>query len=99
MPRTILVFFLVLAIVSTAFLAVWQRNEMIRVGYETESLQRRRKVLLRLKKELVAEIASLSAVARIEAIALEQLQMKPPDPKQRVMIATRETHETNNSAE
>lgn len=72
---------------------------MIQMGYETESLQGKKKVLLRRKKELIAEIASLSAVERIEEIALEQLQMKSPDSGQRVIIALREKHESHDEGE
>ena len=63
---------------------------MIQMGYDTESLQEKKKILLRRKKEHMAEIASLSALKRIEEIALEQLQMKSPDPKQRIIIVSRE---------
>lgn len=99
MPRTIVLIFLIFSMITTAFLAVWQRNEMIQIGYQTESLQQKKKQGLRLKKELVGEIASLSAVERIEKIALEQLHMKPPDPGQRIIIASREKNRSSDKKE
>ncbi len=89
MPRLIFtVLILITPIVITSFLAVWQRNEMIRIGYETVTLQSNKRALLRHQKELLVEVERLSALDRIEQIALEQLGMKQSQPGQRVFIAT-----------
>lgn len=90
MSRVLLTFLLIVPMVSTAFLAVWQRNQMIQVGYETAFLQNKKTLLLRARKELIAELASLSTAERIAQIALEQLQMKPPADWQRVYVAVNE---------
>ncbi len=87
MPRIRLVILLIVPMILTAFFAVWQRNEMIQIGYETEALQQKKTKLLRRQKELIAEISSLSAAERIERIALERLQMKSADPGQRIYVA------------
>lgn len=88
MPRLILLLLIFIGpIVITSFLSVWQRNEMIRIGYETETLQKQKRALLRHQKELLAEVERLSALDRIEQIALGQLGMKASQPEQRVFIA------------
>lgn len=73
-------------ILILAFLSLWQRNQMVRIGYEIETLQEQKKELVRIRKELLAEAETLSAVDRIEQIAMEQLGMKVPRPQQRVYV-------------
>jgi cell division protein FtsL len=73
-------------ILVLAFLSLWQRTQMVRIGYEIESLQEQKKELVRIHKELLAEAETLSAVNRIEEIAMEQLDMKVPRPQQRVYV-------------
>ncbi|MFQ5596537.1 MAG: cell division protein FtsL [Nitrospiria bacterium] len=87
MSRTFLMFVLIVPMLVFAFLAVWQRDEIIRIGYRTETLQEKKRALLRVRKDLVAELSFLSTAERIEQIAREQLQMKPPDPSQRIYIS------------
>lgn len=76
------------AILILAFLSLWQRNQMISIGYEIEQLKEEREGLRRVQKELLVEAESLSAVERIERIAFEQLQMKPSASQQRVHVNT-----------
>ncbi len=73
-------------ILFLAFLSLWQRNKMVHIGYEIESLQKQKKELVRIRKELLAEAETLSAVDRIERIAVKQLGMKVPRPQQRVYV-------------
>ncbi len=87
MPRLIFLLLTVIApIVLTSFLSVWQRNEMIRIGYKTETLQKQKSALLRHQKDLLVEVEHLSALDRIERIALEKLGMKQSQPEQRIFI-------------
>lgn len=86
MPRLIIFAILSMPMVVISFLSVWQRNEMIRIGYETEILHKKKNALLRHQKELRVEVERLSALGRIEQIALEQLGMKQPNREQRVFI-------------
>jgi cell division protein FtsL len=72
------------AILFFAFLLLWQRHQMIRIGYEIEQLREERVELLRMQKELLIEAESLTALDRIERIATEQLNMKQALPQQRV---------------
>lgn len=85
MPGLIL-FILGGAILVLAFLTLWQRNQMIHIGYEIEQLQRERAALLQTQKELLIEAESLSAMERIERIAVEQLEMNRPLSEQRVYV-------------
>ncbi|HIE65049.1 MAG: cell division protein FtsL [Nitrospira sp.] len=73
-------------ILILAFLSLWQRNQMVRIGYEIGRLQVQKKELVRIRKELFAEAETLSAMDRIEQIAMEQLGMKVPRPQQRVYV-------------
>lgn len=86
MSRSIVLLLIILPIVVTSFFAVYKRNEMIRVGYETGALQKQKSALLRYQKELLVEVERLSALDRIEQIALEQIGMQHPEPEQRVFI-------------
>ncbi len=92
MPRLLLIILLIAPMLLIAFLAVWQRNGMIQLGYETEILQKERTVLLRHQKNLIAEISRLSSIERIERLALEEIQMKSAEPGQRVYISLRENN-------
>lgn len=74
------------SILMLAFLSLWQRNQMIYIGYEIEQLKEEKAALLRVQKELLVEAESLSAMERIERIAVEQLAMKPNVSKQRIYV-------------
>ena len=74
------------AILFFAFVLLWQRHQMVRIGYEIEQLRLERSELLRIQKELSIEVESLNALDRIERIATEQLNMKQPLPQQRIYI-------------
>ncbi len=86
MSRFIVLLLMIIPIVVISFLAVWQRNEMVRAGYETGTIQKQKSALLRHQKELLVEVERLSALDRIEQIALEQIGMQHPEPEQRVFI-------------
>ncbi|MFQ5779568.1 MAG: cell division protein FtsL [Nitrospiria bacterium] len=73
-------------ILVLAFLSLWQRNQMIHIGYEIERLQQEKEEMRLIRKDLLAEVETLSAVERIEQIATEQLGMKPADSRQRIYI-------------
>ncbi|VAX26186.1 hypothetical protein MNBD_NITROSPIRAE01-1188 [hydrothermal vent metagenome] len=77
---------LIIPIVIVSFLSVWQRNDMIKIGYKTEILQKEKHALLRHRKELRVHVERLSALDRIEQIALNELGMKHAEPEQRVYI-------------
>lgn len=86
MTRFTLALILITPIVIVSFLSVWQRNEIIRIGYKTEILKKEKHALLRHRKELLVQVERLNALDRIEQIALTELGMKHADPEQRVYI-------------
>ncbi len=69
-----------------ALLVLWQRTQMYRLGYEIEAMKRQKDDALRVHQQLLVEVESLSAVERIERIALDRLHMIPALPQQRVYI-------------
>ncbi len=87
MPRLLFIVLLIAPMVLLAFLAIWQRNGMIQLGYETEALQKDRTDLLRQQKDLFAKISRLSSIERIEHLALEEIQMKSAAPGQRIYVS------------
>ncbi|MBI3802311.1 MAG: cell division protein FtsL [Nitrospirae bacterium] len=80
--------FLVLggAILLLAFLSLWQRNQMIHLGYEIEQLHQQKVELQRIHRGLMVEAESLRAIERVEQIAIQQLKMSPALPQQRVYL-------------
>jgi len=92
MPRLLLVVSLITPMLLIAFLSVWQRNGIIQLGYETESLQKERTTLLRRQKDLLVEISRLSSIERIEQLALGEIQMRLPTPEQRVYVSRKKAN-------
>ncbi|MCG3116792.1 MAG: cell division protein FtsL [Candidatus Manganitrophus sp. SA1] len=74
------------AILFFVFLSLWQRNQMIHLGYEIEQLHQQKAELRRIHQTLLVEAESLSAIERVEQIAARQLKMSPILPEQRVYI-------------
>jgi cell division protein FtsL len=77
---------LVLLVVSLFVLFVWSRLEVINLGYRISQVDKNRKDLLRVNRELKLEIASLKSPSRLEKIGRENLNLFPPEPKQIVMV-------------
>lgn len=65
---------------------LWERNELVRLGYEIQQLQERQKELKQVNRQLLVEISSLSSYSRVEQIALTRLGMIRPDPHQVVVV-------------
>jgi len=80
---------LVASIVGTAVASVWLRDEILRLEYETEGFRQTKKGLLQDQRALTVRIEQLRSLERIEAIALGELGMKPPQPGQEIYIAVR----------
>lgn len=79
------------AILFLSLLSLWQRHQMIGIGYEIEQLRQQRVELLRIQKELLVEVESLNTLERIEQIAIQQLKMKQALPQQRVYMKRNKT--------
>lgn len=76
------------AIVGVALLLlyVWERNEIVRAGYQIERLKERKVTLQRERDELRVKVSALTAPERIARAAAEKLEMMPPRPGQVVLV-------------
>jgi cell division protein FtsL len=81
---------LVFTIVVISFLSLWQRARMTQVGYEIQAMQLQKERLMKIHKQLLVEVESVSALDRIEEMATRQLLMIPALPTTRIYIKDRE---------
>ena len=81
-----------LAIIGLLLLFVWERVDIVRVGYRIEQLKTHKVVLQREQDELRVTVSALTAPDRIARAATEKLGMVPPQPGQVVMVNA--THAT-----
>jgi cell division protein FtsL len=77
------------AIIFFSFLSLWQRTRMTRLGYEIQAMQKQKNQLLKIHKNLLIELESVSALDKIEEAAILQLSMIPAGPTTRVYLKDR----------
>jgi cell division protein FtsL len=77
---------LALAMLAFLLLFVWERVEVVRVGYHIERLKAQRTALQRERDELEVKVSALTSSERIARVAKEQLGMTPPQPGQVVLL-------------
>jgi cell division protein FtsL len=65
---------------------VWERVDMVRLGYQIERLKQERVRLERERDELRVKLSALSAPDRIAKIASEKLGMALPQQGQVIMV-------------
>jgi cell division protein FtsL len=65
---------------------VWERVEIVRVGYQIEHLKKQKVQLQRERDELRVRVSSLLAPERIARAAAEELGMEAPKPGQVVLV-------------
>ena len=65
---------------------VWQHIQVLRLGYALEGLRAHRATLLQEQKILTLELARLTALSRVEAIARARLEMETPRPGQVIVL-------------
>ena len=75
-----------LLLILSALFFVWSRIQVIQLGYEISSVLKEGRSLVEGNKQLRIEIATLKSYARIERIAVEQLNMSKPKPDQVIVI-------------
>lgn len=68
------------------FLFVWERVDMVRVGYQVERLKQEKTILERERDQLHVKVSALSAPDRIAKVATERLGMVPPQRGQVIMV-------------
>jgi cell division protein FtsL len=76
----------VLGIIGMLLLFVWERVDIVRVGYRVEQLKTQKVALQREQDELRVKVSALTAPDRIAKAATEKLGMIPPQPGQVVMV-------------
>ena len=74
------------------FVFVWERVDMVRIGYQIERLKRDKAVLERQRDELRVKVSALSAADRIAKLATEKLGMNLPQQGQVVIVQSRPSY-------
>lgn len=80
------------------FLFVWERVDIVRVGYHVERLKIEKVMLERERDQLRVKFSALSAPDRIAKVATEQLGMTPPQKGQVIMVQSRPAAEPRPNA-
>lgn len=76
----------VAAIMSMIFLFVWERVDVVRLGYHIERLKSQKIVLERERDELRVKLSSLTSPERIARAATDKLSMVLPEKGQVVLV-------------
>lgn len=76
-----------LGIIGLLLLFVWERVDIVRVGYRIEQLKTQKIALQREQDELRVKASALTAPDRIARAATEKLGMVSPQPGQVVMVS------------
>jgi len=71
------------------FSFVWERVDMVRVGYQIERLKHDKVLLERERDELRVKVSTLSAPDRIAKVASEKLGMALPQQGQVIMVQSK----------
>jgi len=73
------------------FVFVWERVDIVRVGYQVERLKVEKVRLERERDQLRVKFSTLSAPDRIAKVATERLGMTPPQNGQVIVVQARPT--------
>lgn len=71
------------------FVFVWERVDMVRLGYQVERLKHEKVVLERERDELKVKFSALSSPDRIAKVATEKFGMSLPQPGQVIMVQSK----------
>ena len=74
------------AVIALLLLFVWERVEIVRVGYQIERLKSKKITLQRERDELRVKVLTLTSPERIARTASEQLAMVPPRQGQVILV-------------
>lgn len=78
--------FTLVAGLCLVFVFVWERVDMVRVGYHIERLKHEKVLLERERDELRVKVSALAAPDRIAKVASEKLGMAPPQQGQVIVV-------------
>ncbi|MEO8339005.1 MAG: cell division protein FtsL [Nitrospirota bacterium] len=76
----------IVAGVLLVFVFVWERVDVVRLGYQVERLKTQKIVLERERDELQVKFSVLTAPERIAKVATEKLGLVPPQQGQVLMV-------------
>jgi cell division protein FtsL len=76
----------ILAGLSLVFVFVWERVDVVRLGYQIERLKVQKVLLERERDQLQVKHSALTAPERIAKVATEKLGLVPPQQGQVVMV-------------
>jgi len=74
---------------------VWERVEIVRVGYHVEQLKKHKAQLQRERDELHVKVSSLTAPERIARAATERLGMEVPQQGQVILVKVEPAERAN----
>ncbi len=86
LARRLGVFAAVFVLAAFCMVYVWQRVQVIKVGYQIEALKKEKAGLLRENEDLQIESSTLASPARIESIADSDIGMHVPKSGQIVLV-------------
>ena len=72
--------------VMLVFVFVWERVDVVRLGYQIERLKSQKILLERERDQLQVKFSSLAAPERIAKVATEKLGLVPPQQGQVLMV-------------
>ena len=73
-------------IVAALTLYIWQRFQVIELGYKVDRFKTERETLVRMNNNLRIESASLKSLDRVERIAARQIGLKPVERERFVLV-------------
>ncbi len=76
----------ILAGLCLVFVFVWERVDVVRLGYQIERLKAQKVLLERERDQLQVKVSALSAPERIAKVATERLGLVPPRQGQVFMV-------------
>lgn len=76
----------IMAGVLLVFMFVWERVDVVRVGYQIERLKTQKVLLERERDQLQVKFSALTAPERIAKVATEKLGLIPPQQGQVLMV-------------
>jgi cell division protein FtsL len=80
----------IVAGVLLVFMFVWERVDVVRVGYQIERLKTQKVLLERERDQLQVKFSALTAPERIAKVATEKLGLIPPQQGQVLMVHQQE---------
>lgn len=75
------------AVMSLLLLYVWERVDLVQLGYQIQQLKAQQTALQRVNDELKVKVSMLTSPERIAHVATKRLAMTQPQPGQVVLVS------------